>query len=235
MQINSINNSNYKQTLTCKKPSFKSVIPVKVFIDDLPSTDLRNINRGILRLYKILSKSVKNNTELEMKTKFLEHVKDFKLPNSSQAKKASITSSHDFGKFYLFTGPEAEKLADMSDEIGYAQRDGLINHDTSRTFEAKTRKKEYFEQIKKFINSKAKIREKINPTTKEYEGEEIGLCIFTTSKGTPGKKNFRLVLDKIAFRKIKNNQIDIPSATSSKANEKTAPKSYNGGQLNLFK
>lgn len=221
MQINSIN--NYNQNITCKKPSFKSVIPVKVFIDDLPSTDEKNINRGILRLYNIIFKPAKNKFDSEIKTKFVQFIKDFKEPSGSDVKKRCLTSSNDNGKFYLFTGPEAEKLGDLSDEIGWAQREGLIKHDTSKTYEAKAKKKAYFDQIKRFINSNARIRERFNTETRAYEGNEIGLCIFTKSKGTPGKKNFKLVLDKIVFRKIQNAPKEIPSEKSG------------SGQFYLFK
>ena len=220
MNINSISCYNNNQNLACKKPntvtSFKSTMPVKVFIDGLPSGDKTNIDRGIKKLYSILFNPKKNDLETEISNKFLNAIKDFKpeIPCPSEERKIFITSSSIDEKNYMFTGPEAEKLSEIGHKLGISIRKGKEKN-IPKTFETKSTRKEYIEQIKNFVQPKSKT------LITDKNKNKMGLCIFTTSNGKFGKKSFNLTLDDIKFRKIEES---ISEQTPPKPQTTAKPK-----------
>ena len=225
MNINSISTNNvnrsqnYSNKNLAQKQSFTSIMPVKVFIDGSPSVDSLNVKRAIRALSEILFQPAKDNQAAKkIKQVFSLHDRDFRHIDGSGDKSEVLRNRPFNGLSYIFTGKQAEQLDGIGRKIGPAKGRGLDDFGTTKTFEAKALAKEYFEQIEKFIssNSKAKIREKINPETGAYEGNELGLCILTKSQGKPGKKGFKLTVDDIVFRKIQKDVPKVATTTVSK-------------------
>lgn len=207
MNINNINTtlSQNKYKNSVSSPSFSSIMPVKVFIDDLPSTNRSNAKRAIRGLSKILFNSAKNENDKAIKESFSKYDRDFRhIDDEGDKSKWLRNLPQKGGISYLFTGPQAEELDALGRKIGPEKNIGLQKLGTARTFEARAKAHDYFNQIKKFIESHngAWIRESINPQTGIYEGKELGLCIFAKSEGVYGKRGFKLNIDKITFRKI---------------------------------
>lgn len=223
MNINSINSINFnvkQNNNTRKNPNFKSIIPVKVFIDGYPSVDHKNLSRAVRALSEILFQPAQNNEMAKtIKQMFVKYDRDFRHVDGSGDKSQVIRNKTYNGVAYLFTGPHAEQLDEIGRQIGPAKSRGLDNFGTTKTFEAKARAREYFEKIEQFINSnsKSKIRESINSETASYQGQELGLCIFTKSQGKPNKKGFKLVIDGIKFRRIENDVPKVAETTKKPA------------------
>lgn len=188
MNINPINNININQQNqnARKNPNFTSVIPIKVFIDGEKCTDISLIHRAIRALVKIVTKPAGNNT------------------NANTIRQVFLTLDHDASFFngvvrpirnglyrdisYLFTGQHATRLDELGKLIGRAKAKGNDPRDIQVN---------YFNEIKQLINPQ--LTERI-----QYQGKKIGLYIFTRSEGTPNKKGFKLMLDKIEARRIAN-------------------------------
>lgn len=200
MQINAINNSNLNQNTTTT--SFKSVIPVKVFVNNYIASNERTNYKAFRELYRILRKP-KNDSEQTIRTKFIRTVQDYKI--HTKPNKKLITSSCIDGQFYIFTGEEADKLAEYSHKIGLAQREGLERSNTSDTYEANIKKQEFFKFAKKLISSNAQLKELKSVDGKVFWGERLGLHINAESTGLPGKKGYKFEIITAPFRHIKEN------------------------------
>lgn len=206
VSIVNINQNNTRKNLKAN-PNFTSIIPVKILIDGDPSVGFRNIKKVTRALSDILFKEIGDNLKaIELKQEFSRYDRDFKDPDGLGDKSELIRNRVLSGVSYLFTGPQAEQLDTLGRKIGPAKRKGLDNYGTTKTFEAKAFGRDYANQITKFINSnsKAKIRATINHETGAYQGEEMFLEIKTTSQGTFGKKNFKLFIDGIKFKPLKD-------------------------------
>lgn len=226
MFVNSINNVNNSSSYA-KNPSFKKVIPAKLFVNDNPASSDQMINRAFKEFYRILRKP-KNSVEDSIRTEFIRTVQDYKI--HTRPNKQFITSSSIDGKFYIFTGSDAEELAKYSDEIGYAQKEGLDRCDTSTTYEAKTKKKEYFDKVKKLISSKSRLNEIKELKDGHYGwGDELGIHIKAKAEGSIGKKGFKFEILSAPFRHIKKevpqaNQAPQPKPVASVPVKKRAAK-----------
>jgi hypothetical protein len=219
MKVNSVNSTNLQQNKTKIQAelSFTSVLPARVFIDGNPSTDAENIKRAVRALSEILFKPSNDSKTAEIKHVFSEYDRDFHSVESAEDKSNVLRTRvlRSDGISYLFTGPQAQKLDELGREIGPAKAKGLRIFGTTKTFEAMSKVRDYFGKIRQFIDSNmvSHVHERINPQTRAYEGEKLGLHIHAKSEGTPGKKGFKLTIDNIFFRKIKENH---PSANISK-------------------
>lgn len=192
---------NSKNDIKSQNPSFKSVIPVKVFIDNSRSVEYPNIKKSIRALSKILTTPTMGDAKLvDIKLKFINAVNDFYSPFGVKPNGRVIRNyiNKDTGEAYLFTGEHAEVLNKLGKKIGPEKSIGLERANTSSTFEARDEAKSYFDKIKEFIN---------NPEfrLKTKDGaDETGLHIFNTSEDRPHKKGFKVNVNYIAFRKVKN-------------------------------
>lgn len=209
MNISPINNSNINQT-SRKNPSFAGLAPFKVFVDGVPAENVMNTKRGFRLLENALyNLSDKSPVAKEVRQLFFEHDKEFRHWDRRLEKGKLIRRSRIYPDYipYFFTYPQAGPLDELGREIGATKREGLENYGTTRTHAVLTKVRNYFAKIREFINfnHKAKIRERINPVTNQYEGTELGLHIFTHSEGIPGKKGYKLCLDSVKFRKIKDD------------------------------
>lgn len=205
MNINAISQFNYnykKQDKIYKDPSFKSVIPVKFFADGLISSSKEFNEKAYKEFYRIL-RNPKNKLEQDIRTNFVRTVRDYQI--HSKPSKYFITSSSSDRKFYIFTGNEAEELAKYSDQIGYAQHEGLESCDTSDTYEAMVAKRKYGKKVNELVHSGSALKELIEtPGGVAYNGE-LGLHINAKSNGLPGEKGYKLEITGTFFRKIKKD------------------------------
>lgn len=218
MIVNSVNGINSANQYS-KTPSFKSVIPVKVFTDGVISSSKKNNEKAFKEFYRILRKP-KTESENSIRTIFLKQVPDYKI--HTKPDKSFITSSTIDGKFYIFTGNEAEKLAKYSDEIGYAQHEGLENCETSDTYEARVAKQEYYRKVAELISSSAVLKKLEETATGFAYGDKLGLHINSKGQGLPGEKGHKLEIVDVIFRRIKESVSQaakaVDEATSGKNN-----------------
>lgn len=209
MNVGSINNINSQQNKykTQAKPSFTSILPVKVFIDGCPSTDAKNIKKVVRELSEILFHPKNDAKALEIRRVFAERDRDFNHIRCSDEKSNVLRNRTIDGLSFLFTGTQAHKLDELGREIGPAKAKSLRVFHTTKTYEVRVKVKGYFDKIKAFIqsNASAHVHERINLKTKAYEGQELGLHVHAKSVGTPGKKGFKITIENIFFRKIGQN------------------------------
>jgi hypothetical protein len=204
MNINTV--SNLSNTKLCiQPPSFKSIIPCKVFIDGNICSDVKKTNKTVRELSNVLFQPQPNQSAQKIKQIFSRFDRNFRYVDKTVSKGKTIRNRCFSEVSYLFTGPQAEQLDELGRKIGKAKAIGRKFLGTTKTFEVMCQGQKYFEQIQKFINSnsRAKIRESINPETGAYEGNEIGLHILAKSEGMPDTKGFKLIINDIVFRKIK--------------------------------
>ena len=210
MKVNSISNVNPQQNKTKLQaaPSFTSVLPVKVSIDGHPSADVKNIRRVLKQLSNILF-APKNDREKLMRRVFAEHDRSFSLIESSDDKgnvlRNYVPKNSDIS--YLFTGAQAQALDELGRKIGPARAKGLRICKNPKTFEAQSRAHQYFDKIMQLIysNGTAHMSETITPKTRVYQGRNLGLQIEAKSQGKFDKKGFKVIIDRIIFRKIGEN------------------------------
>ncbi|HNW25787.1 MAG TPA: hypothetical protein PKI94_03255 [Candidatus Gastranaerophilaceae bacterium] len=198
MQVNSVQRNN---------PNFTSVIPVKVYIDGLPSVDRKNIQKAIKALSNILVHGSKGKEQSKNIIKiFINAVKDFKfLPGVEEP--GRCLRNYIFKKevdAYLFTGSEAWNIDALARKIGPAKSKGLDAYGTSKTFEASARGNSYFDKILEYIkNPKLRLKEVKETGNGPMIGDPMRLNVFMTSSGEYGKSNFKLNLENIGFENIK--------------------------------
>jgi len=177
--------------------SFGKVIKLKVFIDDLPSTDEKRIRKATRELVSILQKHKSHpKADVFIKT-FKENVPDYSIPVSKVDEQYPIIRNLiDRVSQFLFTGKEADQLNPLAKQIGIVKGKGKELVGTAKTYEAKLTAKKYFAEARSFINNpNLRLRES------NYPGEQLELRIYTKGKGNPESKNFKLELDEIMFRK----------------------------------
>lgn len=197
MQVNSVQRNN---------PNFTSVIPVKVYINGLPSIDRKNIQTAVRSVSKILIHGPKNDEQSKNIIKiFMNFVKDFKyLPKVEEP--GRCLRNYIFNKeaeAYLFTGAEAWNLDALARKIGPAKAKGLDAYGTTKTFEASARGNSYFDKILQFIKApKLRLKEIKEASNGAVAEHPLRLNIFMTSRGEYGKSNFKLNLENINFERI---------------------------------
>lgn len=204
MNISPISNTNIcRNNNNNNKVSFTSVIPFKVFIDGKPSVDSKNIGKAVRGLATILTHSAADEKLKIIKRIFMTMDVDFRAPDGVLPN-GEVIRNHVFdGVSYLFTGFHSRKLDELGRKIGPEKRKGLENLGTTDTHETNVAVKDYFKKIVEFITSpEGRLRAFVNPTTRAYEGDELGLHIMTKSNGRYGKRDFKLEIENIAFRKI---------------------------------
>ena len=198
MKTNNINNNYNKQ-------NFTSVMPMKIFIDGKISGSEDNIHRATIKLTEILKGPAKNDEKkLSIIRKFAQHDRDYSYESGylgfSGEKGKLFRNIIDKTCAYFFTGPQAETMNKIGRKIGPAKGNGKARFENTNTFEAKALAHQYFEQARNFIaNQKIKIREFLDPKTRQYSGNELTLNIYTKSSGVYGKKGFKLDVEDIEF------------------------------------
>ena len=197
MKINPINPAQKNNV------NFTSVVPLKVFIDGMPSTDVANVKKAVVATAKILTSTANGNQKsLSMIRKFIKYDRDFSYNAGGCKSGELIRNTVSQGEAYLFTGEHAKVLNELGKKIGPVKSQGLAQFNTTKTFEANTFAKNYFDKMRDFLSyPKIRIKEFINPKTRAYEGEPMELHIHAKSKGQMGKAGFKLDIDAIDFSK----------------------------------
>ena len=208
MYINSLNNFSKSQNRqnTLKRPSFKSVIPCKVFINGEISKS-KKINKKVIRiLSKILTDPLGTIEEELVKLRFFQD-RDFrwKPDGNENGKKVRCWIGKETS--FLFTGKNAEELDELGKEIGPAKHDAIKATGTAKSKDVDNKTKAYFKKKMSLItsNEQDRIKEKTNPVTKEYEGKLLGLHVdtFTDTSG-------EIHINDVHFRKIKEDKYPLP-------------------------
>jgi len=144
-----------------------------------------------------------------MRSVFAGHDRSFNLVASSDKKgnvlRNYVPKNSDIA--YLFTGSQAQALDKLGKKIGPEKAAGKKRCGTTKTFEAQNRAHQYFDKIMQLINDNmnAHMSETITPTTRDYKGRKLGLQIEAKSQGKFDKKGFKVIIDRIIFRKIGEN------------------------------
>jgi len=200
MQINKANNVN-----------FTSAVPLKVFINGLPSTDVANIRKAVVATSKILTSPANaDQKSLSIIRKFIKSDRDFSYTDGGVKSGVLIRNIISQGQAYLFTGEHAKILNELGKKIGPAKSQGLAQFNTTKTFESSTLTKNYFDKIREFLSYPLiRVKESINPKTRMYEGDLLELNILAKTEGKAGKNGFKLVIDDISFQPIKKLQVIV--------------------------
>lgn len=235
MNINSVSITNLSNN-KYNNPNFGSIIPVKVFIDGDPSVSKANTARALRQLTSLLFEQSSSTDAVAIKAKktMEKFDKDYVDPKGEGKKHSLFRNRSLNGMSYFFTGKQAEQLNLIGKQIGPAKGRGLDDYNTTETAEAKALGSQYAKIVWTFItaNSKFKIRESIDPVTGGYKGNEIGLCIFTESNGRVGKRDCKLTIKDVLFRKIvpvPPDQIS-PSRQTAKKAAQSAVKEVKAGE-----
>lgn len=214
MKINSINNATLQQnkSKTQSAPTFTSILPIKVSIDGCPSADAKNIKRVLRQLSNILF-NPQNDKEKLIRSVFAKHDRSFSLVASSDEKGNVLRNyiSKNSPIAYLFTGSQAQALDEIGRQIGKARAKGKRICNTTRNFEAQNKAHQYFNKIMQLIHSNqaAHMCETID-SKRTYRGKKLGLQIEAKSQGVFDKKGFKIMIDRIIFRKIEDPTVYQP-------------------------
>lgn len=204
MNINPIKIQNNKQNQNRTKTSFKSIIPVKIYDNDMLSTSVK-FNEKVFRLLITKLFAIAGNPEdLALKAQFEKVVKDYENPKGSGDKSKLFRYRAFGGVSYLFNGRQAEHLDALGREIGPAKHRGLQEFGTTKTTEVRALGNNYSERIHDFItlHNHDKLRGSVDTITKKYTGPLMGLCVFIESVGQFGKRNHKISLKGIKFKPI---------------------------------
>ena len=195
------------------KPSFTSVVPVKVQIDGKDVYSEKLVRPAVLQLTAILGGPIKNNE------KFLAIAKKFGLvdPDFSLTKailgypvlfgEKKVQPSNYFRyiskkhSHYLLTGKQAEKVKELGKEVGH-EKEALKQRCQTESLDLKVAQSNYFGTINQFIRKQSlRLTESFNPETRERFGEPVSLVIHLSSNKKYGEKGFKMELNDISFTK----------------------------------
>lgn len=209
--------------INCKKnsPNFTSVIKTQVFINGARSLSEKNIRKGIRITQAVLTKPAEGDAKLiAVKKEFSKYVKDLNYYGEKSNYIGNIIRNaidEKFGIGYIFTGAQAEKLDELGRKIGPQKHKALDIIGTTESFESGVYAKKYFEQINDFINRNLlRVKERLNPKSNSYEGDEVVLKIYAKSSGVSGQKDFKIELDGIKFEKENISQPILASKKSTR-------------------
>lgn len=198
--ISATNNSNV---------SFKSVVPVRVFIDGMETIDKKNIKSACRQLSNILAGATKRYDISDTFAKFDPDYKSYfaktgypKITSGEKPQPSDFFRCIDGGsQMYIFTGNEAFKLRELGKKIG-TNRTESKHRNIQNSFDLHTAKRLYANTIMNFLRStKLRITEYFDNLTGTRYGRPVTLNINLTSNGKYGLSTFKMNIDSIEFNK----------------------------------
>lgn len=203
--ISAINNNN---------PSFTSVIPIRVFLDDMEVFSPVFTRPATRQLTSVLAGPAKGDEKkLAIIRKFAQHDPDYDYTQGYYGfkggcnKKKSQPSDFfrcivDTTGTFLFTGLQAKKLIEIGKNLGKAQQT-CKNKGGQASYELQQIKSNYGFNIMNFLrSSKLRITEAFDRETKQRTGEKVSLNLHLTSNKKYGEKAFKMSLNDISFSKV---------------------------------
>ncbi len=177
--------------------SFTSVIPVRVFIDGLETTDAQLVKKSCRQLSNLLASPSKNDIQKEIMTTFAHYDKSYvpKFQTGYTCKPSEIFRCvTDFPQNFFITGSQAKELHVLGKSIGVA-----INSANQRgittSFDTMVAKRNYGHKLKEILSKTANRLSEISDGIKRpltlnlnmKSNEKYGL---TTFKMQPDSINF---------------------------------------------
>lgn len=185
--------------------SFGKVIPVKVFINGLPTTNVENIKEAVKQAVKILQKHDTKHPEADTFVRtFKNNVPDYSIPDEKVNSSNPIIRNliNEMYQF-LFTGPQVGELHKLAKSVGIARREGVELVGKAKTYESLQKGKDYRSKAVEFIkNHNLRLKEKDS-------GQELELRIYTKTEKTPEKKRRKPDKEKPEDKKLKFKVRDI--------------------------
>lgn len=194
------------------KPTFTSVLPVKVRIDGREVYSEKNVRPAVLQLTAILAGPIKNNEKfLAIAKKFGLVDPDFHLTQAISGypvlygeKKVQpsnyfrfISKKHN----YLFTGEQAKNLRELGKTVGLERHAAKLRGDKD-SLDLQIAQGKYYSAINQYIRSQIlRVSESYNFNTREKEGAPVDLVIDMISNKKYGEKGFKMELNDISFTK----------------------------------
>lgn len=187
-------------------PSFKGVVPVRVFIDGLETFDEKLIKSSCRQLSNILAGPSNTEPKLSIIRRFGQYDRDYRVergfhgfPISENHK--NVHPSEFFrciierGRTFLITGPQAERLHDLGKTIG-SERSLARERGLRETFDLRVAKLNYGRAITNYLNnSRIRMTEFI-----EAKRRPVTLFINMLSNQKYGLSTFKMKLDNILFQ-----------------------------------
>lgn len=195
------------------RPSFTSVVPIRVFIDGMETFNPKMIKSACRQLTSTLAgPAKKNGKNFDIIREFAKFDPDYKLelgyhgyPKKWNQKTVQPSDYFrciaDNDKSYLFTGLQAEKLKDLGKAVGDEQQ-ACKARKLVTSFDLQVAKKNYGFTIANYLRStKLRLTEAFDRLTKEKSGSPVELNINMSSNGKYGLTTFKMKLDNINFLK----------------------------------
>jgi len=195
------------------QPKFTSVVPVRVFIDGMETFAESSVKTAGRQLTNILAGPVRGDVKkLQIAKRLAALDPDYDLSaaiagyNSGDARKKTTPS--DFfrlirgqsGKFYLFTGAQAERLLCLGKAVGNEKYISKQNN-CLNSLDLYVAKRNYEDYIRKTINNvKLRITEFYDKAAGKKLGKPVELNILMTSNQKYGKSTFKMNLSDVIFQ-----------------------------------
>lgn len=189
--------------------SFKSVVPVKVFIDGMETFDKKNIKSACRKLSNVLAGTTKRLDISDTFAKFDPDYKSYfartgypKITSGENPQPSDFFRCIDGGsQMYIFTGNEAFKLRELGKKIG-SNKTECKHRNIQNSFDLHTAKRLYGSTIMNFLRSaKLRITEGFDNLTGIKYGRPVTLQINMSSNGKYGLSTFKMNIDNIEFSK----------------------------------
>lgn len=192
--------------INSSQPSFTSVIPVRVFIDGVQTTNEKLIKSSCRQLATVLAGPAKSDKSAAIMRKYAKCDKDYRLdlgingyPKAFNHKNLQPSSyfrniSTEDGRTFFVTGAQAKRLNEFGKAIGQEKK--VCNtRQISDSFDLMVAKQNYGNLILDMISDAksrifAIVNEKYTPLT---------LNLGMKSNGKYGLTTFKMNLDDIAF------------------------------------
>lgn len=200
--------------------SFTSVVPMKIVLDGVATTDDKIITATMRKLSSALKRT--DNLKNPIRDEFVKYDRDFTTNNGTIKKNVAIRRDWD-GK-YLFTDKHADAVTLLGERIGHAikhlgENDGYEAAQKS----LKGAKTNYAVGVQKIIKEGTyRIRECFDYATKVYYGDNMELLINVVSKGN------KMNIENVSFVKL---QKPAPNPQTQTLTQKVKQKVI---QLSLF-
>lgn len=174
MQVNSVNQNN---SMNKRNVNFTSVVPMRVFIDDLPAFESQHIEKVVRKILSMLKNpQAYGSNKNQLSRAFKEKVWDYKIPLKKTKENENLIRTYlgDKGIVYLFTGTDAESVFIKGKAIGQAKAtakratESPIEFKSINTFGIKKAKEYYHNFIEQLIQDpKKRLKELIPPKVAE--------------------------------------------------------------------
>ncbi len=191
---------------SANKPTFTSIVPVRIFIDGMETCDEKLIKTSCRQLGNILVGPSKSENQLSIMRKFDYYDKDYNiqaavkgLPKQKHHKNVHpsdyFRSIIENGRTFLFTGPQASIINSLGKQIGSekiaSKENGILN-----SFDLFVAKKNYSRAISNFISNPRLRMTKLNQDGKR---NPLTLNINMKSNKKYGLSTFKIKLEDINF------------------------------------